>query len=557
MAKIYGMGFPLHNHSSVFIEDGKIKYAVEDDKMMRTKTPWIWGYSSGMSLQAVEDATGILLEEADYIGIGDTNLVMSYYSGFNKDSEEDYKKQALIKQLSKIKKSKAQVRYYAHHDCHAASTYYLSGFDKALVVTLDGGNNEHELGTIQLGNGLNMTRVHTLSMHTNANSLATSWFYLCPPLGFVGNKDEGKIMGMAGHGKYNERLARGFKSLLSYNKGDLSFGPTAHDYIYEWFYKQLEKEGWFETEQGKADVAFALQNHTENLIVEYLADIAKRYPDYKNICFAGGLFANVKMNQVINEMGCFDNIFVTPGMGDESIAMGAAILASIEAGDWKPYKLENAFLGFSYNKDQIEAEAAKHENLKKIDFDYKKVAELIHEGKICGLYQGRFEFGPRALGSRSIMVRATDPGTHEVLNERLKRNEIMPFAPFVLGEQAHNVFHIDGSEHTAEFMTICYTAKDEWIEKIPAVIHRVDNTGRPQLVYKHNNPVFYNIVNEYYKLSGIPVLLNTSFNAHGEPINVYPDQVFKHLVDGVVDYLVTEFGIYYKEEKNEEDKNNS
>jgi carbamoyltransferase len=557
MAKIYGVGFPLHNHSSAFIEDGKIKYAVEDDKMMRTKTPWIWGYSSGMSLQAIEDATGVSLEEADYIGIGDTNLVMSYYSGFNKGLEEDYKKQSLIKQLNKIKKSKAQVKYYSHHDCHAASTYYLSGFDKALIVTLDGGNNEHELGTIQLGNGLNMTRVHTLSMHTNANSLATSWFYLCSPLGFVGNKDEGKIMGMAGHGQYNKRLAKGFKSLLSYNKGDLSFGPTAHDYIYEWFYKQLEKEGWFKTDQGKVDVAYALQKHTEDLIVEYLKDIAQRYPDYKNICFAGGLFANVKVNQVINEMGYFNNIFVTPGMGDESIALGAAILASVECGDWKPYKLENAFLGFSYNQDQIEQEALKHESLVKIDFDYKKVAELLNEGKILGLYQGRFEFGPRALGSRSIMVRATDPETHEMLNERLKRNEIMPFAPFVLGEQAHNIFNIEGSEHTAEFMTITYTCKDEWVNKIPAVIHKVDNTGRPQLVYKHNNPVFYNIVNEYYKISGIPVLLNTSFNAHGEPINIYPDQVFKHLIDGVVDYLVTEYGIYYKKEKNEEDKNNS
>ena len=171
------------------------------------------------------------------------------------------------------------------------------------------------------------------------------------------------------------------------------------------------------------------------------------------------------------------------------------------------------------------------------------------------LYQGRFEWGPRALGSRSIMVRATDPGTHEVLNERLKRNEIMPFAPFVMGEEAHNIFHIDGSEHTAEFMTLCYTCKDEWIEKIPAVIHRVDNTGRPQIVRKHSNPVFWNILNEYNKISGIPVLLNTSFNAHGEPINVYPDQVFKHLNDGVVDYLVTEYGIYYKKVKNEDESN--
>lgn len=548
MAKVYGVGFPLHNHSSVYIEDGKIIYAVEDDKMLRTKTPWIWGYSSGMSLEAIEDATGVRLEDADYIGIGDVNLPQSYYNSFYRGEEDDYKKQALRKQLNKIKKSNAKITYYPHHDCHAASAYYLSGFNKALIVTMDGGNGEHELGTIQIGEGDKMHRVHTLSMHYNSNSLATTWFYMCRFMDFVGNKDEGKIMGMAGHGNYNEKLMRGFQSMISYDKGNLTFGPRGHDYLYEWFYGELKKEGWFDTYQGKADLAFALQKHTEDLMVQYLADVAERYPDYRNICFAGGLFANVKMNQVINEMGCFDNIFVTPGMGDESIAMGAAILASRDAGDFKPMKLENAFLGFSYNQDQIEQEAAKHDNLKRIDFDYETIAQLLHDGNILGLYQGRFEWGPRALGSRSIMVRATDADTHEKLNERLKRNEIMPFAPFVLGEEAHNIFHIDGSEHTAEFMTICYTCRDEWIEKIPAVIHRVDNTGRPQIVRKHNNPVFWNIVNEYNKISGIPVLLNTSFNAHGEPINVYPDQVFKHLVDGVVDYLVTEYGIYYKEQ---------
>lgn len=551
MAKVYGIGFPFHNHSAVYIEDGKIKYAVEDDKMMRTKTPWIWGWASHTSLNAIEDTTGVSIEDVDYVAIGDFNLVHSYYNGFNRGEHNEKYKADLVKTLKRLKKSNAKIKYYTHHDCHAASTYYLSGFNKALIVTLDGGNGEHELGTIQLGNGLEMHRVHTLDMHVNANSLATIWYYSCPKFGFVGNKDEGKIMGMAGHGVYNERLYKGFKSLLSYNKGYLTFSPNSHDYIYEWFFNELDKEGWFNTDQGKADVAYAMQHHLEENIVAYLTDIAQRYPDYKNICFAGGLFANVKMNQVINEMGCFDNIFVTPGMGDESIALGAAILASLDAGDWEPYKLENAFLGFSYNQDQIEAEALQHKGLTKIDFDYKIISKFLYEGKVLGLYHGRFEFGPRALGSRSIMVRATDPGTHEMLNERLKRNEIMPFAPFVLGEEAHNIFNISGSEHTAEFMTICYTCKDEWVEKIPAVIHRVDNTGRPQLVYEHNNPVFFNILKEYNKLSGIPVLLNTSFNAHGEPINVYPDQVFKHLVDGVIDYLVTEFGIYYKEEKNE------
>ncbi len=263
MAKVYGIGFPFHNHSAVYIEDGKIKYAVEDDKMMRTKTPWIWGWASHTSLNAIEDATGVSIEDADYVAIGDFNLVHSYYNGFNRGKHNEKYKADLIKTLKRLKKSNAKIKYYTHHDCHAASTYYLSGFDKALVVTLDGGNGEHELGTIQLGNGLEIHRVYTLDMHVNANSLATIWYYSCPKFGFVGNKDEGKIMGMAGHGVYNERLYKGFKSLLSYNKGYLSFSPNSHDFIYEWFFNELEKEGWFTTDQGKADVAYAMQQHLE------------------------------------------------------------------------------------------------------------------------------------------------------------------------------------------------------------------------------------------------------------------------------------------------------
>ena len=553
MAKVYGISFPTHNHSIAYIENGKIEYAVEDDKMLKTKTPWIWGWMSGASLQAVEEATGVNIEDADIIGVGDINLASTYYNGWNQEYDPEGREYPTIKhQIDKLKTAREKLRYYPHHTCHAASTYYLSGFDKSLVVTLDGGNGDHELGIVCLGDKLDMKRVHTLDLHSNATSIATMWYYACGAFGWAGNKDEGKIMGMAGHGNYNEYLAKAFDDHIYYDSQNLSFGPPNYDHYHEWFFDRLAEEGWFDTEESRADFAYALQTKTEQLTLAYLRDLSNKYPDYKNLSLAGGLFANVKMNQLINEMGCFDNIFITPGMGDEGVALGASILASLEVGDWKPYKLENSFLGFSYNQDQIEAEAANYPHFKKLDFDYKLIAKLLDEGNILGLYQGRFEFGPRALGSRSIMVRATDKNTHEKLNERLKRNEIMPFAPFVLGEQAHNVFHIDGSEHTAEFMTICYTAKDEWVDKIPAVIHRVDNTGRPQLVYKHSNPVFWNVLNEYNKLSGIPVLLNTSFNAHGEPINVYPHQVFGHLESGIVDYLVTEFGIYYKEEKNED-----
>ena len=280
--------------------------------------------------------------------------------------------------------------------------------------------------------------------------------------------------------------------------------------------------------------------------MEYLTDISSLYPEYRNLSVAGGVFANVKLNQVINESGLYDNMFVCPAMGDSGISFGAAIKSSIDVGDWKGVKkLKDAFLGLEYSQKEIDDHAV---TLKVIaqDLDYSKVGSLIHEGNIIALFNGRFEFGPRALGARSVMVRPTDAETHEILNTRLERHEIMPFAPFIMSEYANVVFDVPRSHHTAEFMTMCYTVRDEWADRIPAVVHKVDNTGRPQIVYKHNNPVFWNILNEYNKISGIPVMLNTSFNGHGEPIINTPEQAFFHLIKGTIDYLVAGSKIYKK-----------
>ena len=188
----------------------------------------------------------------------------------------------------------------------------------------------------------------------------------------------------------------------------------------------------------------------------------------------------------------------------------------------------------------------KNSNLKRKKADMKVVAEHLNEGSIIGWFKGKFEFGPRALGARSVLVRPTDAETHEKLNKRLGRNEVMPFAPIVLGERANDIFVTNNKSHyTAEFMTMCYDTREEWIDKIPAVVHKVDKSARPQLVFDYNP--FYEVLVEYEKLSNIPVLLNTSFNVHGEPIIDGPDQAIKHLLDGVVDYLVMEDFVYYVE----------
>jgi len=534
MATVYGLFFGAHGHSTTLIVDGEVKYAIEDERITRRKSGYSWWEPPIHSLTAIEESCGITLESVDKIIIADPTLLsIIMFNHMDEQNPEDL----TVQFRNRLIKLKDKIEWIGHHEAHAYSTYFISGFnDKTLVLTSDGGSFEKEYGGIWLAEKGKMNRVHTIPIREQG-SLANLWFYACQFYGWRPTKDEGKIMGMAGHGEYDEYLYNAFKSCLRY-KGNLEFDVPENGAIVEFIYKRLEEEGKFDSKKKKQDFAFNLQKYTEDIFMEYLTDISKKYPEYRNLSLAGGVFANVKLNQVINESGLFDNVFITPAMGDAGLSLGAAIKGSMGLGDWKGVKkLENSFLGLAYHQETIDKYASTLEVISE-PLDYSRVGRLIHEGNIIALFNGRFEFGPRALGARSVMVRPTDAETHEILNTRLERHEIMPFAPFVMSEYANVVFDIPQSEHTAEFMTMCYTVRDEWVDKIPAVIHRVDNTGRPQIVYKKNNPVFWNILNEYNKVSGIPVMLNTSFNGHGEPIINSPDQAFSHLLKGTIDYLI-------------------
>jgi carbamoyltransferase len=243
----------------------------------------------------------------------------------------------------------------------------------------------------------------------------------------------------------------------------------------------------------------------------------------------------------LNELGLFDEIYIHPAMSDSGLALGAALKVANDLGEVKkPLKLKNVFLGEQHSSEDWLQTVLSEPKLEFEPMSYEKVGELINEGYVVGLFIGRTEYGPRALGNRSIVVKPTDKQTHEYLNKKLKRTEIMPFAPAVLEEYSEEIFNIQSSKYTAEFMTLCYDTKKEWLDKIPAVVHHMDGTARPQIVNKNNNPSFHNIISAYHKISGYPVVLNTSLNAHGEPINNYPHQVIKHLLDDSIDYIVTE-----------------
>ena len=246
------------------------------------------------------------------------------------------------------------------------------------------------------------------------------------------------------------------------------------------------------------------------------------------------------MNKRINELGWVNEVFIAPPMGDEGIPLGACLITQRKKdSDFKPFKLENVFLGIGVND-------FKYDESKFLERPYNEdeIAYDLKDGKIIGWFNGRHEHGPRALCNRSIIADPSIPGTYKKINDRLQRNDKMPFAPVVLDQHASKVFKVNKSKYTAEFMTMLYDTHDEWVDKIPAVVHPIDKTARIQIVTDKSNPKFYKLLHKFNKITDLPVLLNTSFNVHGEPIVCHPEEAFVHLGNKIVDKLVINDKIY-------------
>jgi len=283
-------------------------------------------------------------------------------------------------------------------------------------------------------------------------------------------KDEGKLMGMSANGRYDEKIYKMLNSCIDYEPGTLLFYPFNTRNRTKFLVDNLYNNGYLKSQENKEIFSYNLQKLTEDLFLRFMEDIHKLYPGYKKFCFAGGLFANVKLNQKINDLDWIEEIYIYPPMGDEGLSLGSCIFKAVQLGEIeKPKKLENLFLGTCFDDDQI-YEFSKKYNFDRIEYKPEDIAKDLTEGKIIGWFNGKFEHGPRALGARSILVEPTKLETHQLLNSRLRRHDTMPFAPIVLQEFADEIFDCTKSKYTAEFMTICYNTKDEWIDRIPAVI---------------------------------------------------------------------------------------
>ncbi|MBI3309276.1 MAG: carbamoyltransferase, partial [Candidatus Melainabacteria bacterium] len=282
----------------------------------------------------------------------------------------------------------------------------------------------------------------------------------------------------------------------------------------------------------------------------------KKYRNNKltKLALAGGAFANVKLNQKISELKNVEEISVFPHMGDGGLATGAAYVLLSKKKLIKPYTLNNAYLGTDYtNEDYIQA---LENNSKSVAYSRVTniactIAKALQEGKVVAYFNGRMEYGPRALGNRSIFISAKDPSINQWLNEKLCRSEFMPFAPMILKEKESEYFkNLDSKHKCTKFMTITTQVTNKALTNTPAAVH-IDGTARFQSITKDQNPVIHEMLESYYKLTGIPAVINTSFNMHEEPIVESPRDAVKAFLQGGLDILV--LGNYIVERK-ESDK---
>lgn len=426
----------------------------------------------------------------------------------------------------------APVRFVHHHYAHAASTYYTSPFHDALVITMDGGGDGHCSHVYDVRGGV----FKHLASANSYDSLGNYYAYVTALCGFKAKRHEGKITGLAARGRplYRDTLS----AMIRCERGRLR---NAGRVLFNRALEQIDAA--LPAEWTREDLSASIQAVSE--------DIARRYARYwmertgqRNLAVAGGLFANVRINEELLHLETTDQLFVHPGMSDEGLAVGAALayagtLRRRSGAPYEPPGLPHVYLGNDYDQGAI-GDAAQRAGLELRHLPgsiEEEIAGLLAVGKVVARFSGAMEYGPRALGNRSILYQAGDPSVNDWLNELLRRTEFMPFAPSCLYEARDRLF-LDsrGGENTARFMTTTFHCTPWLATRCAGVVH-VDNTARPQLVRREDNPSFHRIIQAYEKLTGVPVLINTSFNIHEEPIVRSPEDAVRAFLDSALDYL--------------------
>ena len=574
---ILGINAYHGNASAAIVCDGRLVAAVEEERFNRVK------YAAGFPAQAIRYClreAGLELKEIDHVAVprnpyarmGTKLLYAIRMPSFARERMKVLVKftgipEALAQAFGADPASiAAKFHRVEHHQAHLASTFFVSPFESAALLSADG------LGDFAStmwgkGDGGHMKIEGAIAF---PHSLGLFYSAVTQYLGFLKFGDEYKVMGLAAYGEAEQldafrdivrRNGSGFRLGLDYfthhrTGPEMSWAeadktPTLGKMFSESMEKKLgpKRNADEPLEQRHRNLAAALQARLEEIYLGMLEKLAKR-TGLKSVCLAGGVAFNCVANGKIFDRTCFEKVYVHPAAGDAGLAVGAAFYVWHQIlGKPRSFVMDHAYWGPGYTNQEIrDAISAKGfgnngcriEELAE-DALMQRTATIIADGKILGWFQGRAEWGPRALGNRSIVADPRRPEMKEILNRRIKHREIFrPFAPSILAEATGEWFE---KSHPSPFMTLAYSVRPEKRGKIPAPTH-VDGTGRLQTVTREANPRYWALIKAFEKLAGVPVVLNTSFNDN-EPIVCNPTEAIdcfqRTQMDALVlgDFLIT------------------
>lgn len=590
---ILGISAFYHDSAAALIVDGKIVAAAQEERFTRKKQ------DASFPVNAVRfclDFANIQLEDVDSIAFYDKpllkfeRLLETYYAfapsgfiSFHKAvpvwlREKLFHKREIRNGLNEISDSKEAknipIRFPDHHLSHAASAFYPSAFEEAAILTIDG-VGEWSTASIGKGSGKDIEMFATMNFPHSVGLLYSAFTYF---LGFEVNKGEYKLMGLAPYGDPNgERTAR-YRTIITENLvtvyDDGSIWLNQEHFNYATGLRMAKDDNWhklFGIKKREAkdemlsehcDLALAIQQVTEDIFFK-MAKTAKELSGCKNICLAGGVALNSVANGKLIDSGLFDEVFIQPAAGDAGGAVGSALAAyhifeEKDRAAVRPDAMSGSLLGGEYSDEQIEAalkaKGINYSKAESIESLTDKVSDLIIDANVIGWFQGRMEFGPRALGCRSIIADARNPEMQKKVNLKIKfRESFRPFAPILLEEDLQRYFDV---KLPSPYMLQVHKWKDEWHNMLPenysslpwkekletvrsefASVAHVDMSGRIQTVRKQSNPKMHLLLSKMKEKTGHGLTINTSFNVNNEPIVCSPEDAINGFLNTEMDVL--------------------
>ena len=531
---ILGVNAVYHDSAAALLVDGELVVAVEEERFNRIKHGKLPDVDNPhqfpeRAIRFCLDYAGLTAADIDHVAYSfDPQLRRTRFRAewwADPRSEEvfllrlgqvrDVAEELLERPL------RQRFHFVPHHLAHAASAYFPSGFDRAAILTVDG-IGEAAGSTLAKAVGTHIRSVETFEY---PHSLGFVWEVVCGYLGFS-MYDASKLMGLAAYGN-PEAFSRAFQSIIRVGEEDYAVDPEAIGF-------QSAKSSQIETllgppryegseiQQRHADIAAALQAATNAAVMALVRRVKRKVP-FGKLCFAGGVALNCVTNGLVRQSGEFSDVFIPSAPHDAGTAIGAAFVVHCakqkslpERGNSTPY------LGPAFDRREILA-AVKSAGFtpRRSKAPARDAADMIADGKIVAWFQGRMEFGPRALGNRSLLADPRRPDMRDILNRRVKhREDFRPFAPSVMAERADEWFEIGAHSTSHEFMLFACPVKAEQRDRIPAVVHH-DGSARLQLVRCESNPQFHELISCFFARTGVPLVINTSFN-DSEPIVCTP-----------------------------------